>query len=144
MGDMSIELCPWCTGALVERTCIVCGRAVPVDHCCSNVKESSLQDKLIEAENRVKILTEALKVADSLFQSLDEALASPERIAEDTATVGRFVSGLDSESNDQIVARAIGRIKQFAPEAGARLILPELSESNGPSGDDNETTITSP
>ena len=60
-----------------------------------------------------ELMREALKEDARLFERLDEAMASPERIAEDTRLVGGFVSGLDLiETAEQIVDRAIAIIKQ--------------------------------
>jgi hypothetical protein len=48
-----------------------------------------------------------------LIEKLDEAMASPERIAADTKAVGGFVSTLDiTETAEEIILRAIERIKR--------------------------------
>ena len=47
-----------------------------------------------------------------LVEKLDEAMASPQRIAADTVEVGGFISGLDlTETAEDIILRAIERIK---------------------------------
>jgi hypothetical protein len=56
----------------------------------------------------VCLLQKGLKDNDRLFEKLDEAMASPERIAQDTAAVGGFVSGLDmTYTAEEIVNRAV-------------------------------------
>lgn len=61
-------------------------------------------------------LKEALKHQAGLFQKLDEAMATPERIETDTRLVGGFVSSLDlTETADQIVDRAIAILNSTNP-----------------------------
>jgi hypothetical protein len=52
-----------------------------------------------------------LEKYDVLFWRLDRAMATPERIAKDTAAMGEFVSGLDlTYGAEDIVNRAIKKI----------------------------------
>lgn len=86
----------------------------------AGTKMSTDQDLEIQ---RLKLEVEALKAfteqmrkgwikRDFLIEQLDEAMASAEQIAEDTALVGGFVSGLDLvETDEQIINRAIKIIK---------------------------------
>lgn len=61
---------------------------------------------------KVNQLKKAIMEQDKLFEKLDEAMASPERIKKDTVHVGGFVSLLNlTETADEIVDRACGRIK---------------------------------
>jgi len=65
----------------------------------------------LESEN--KSMKEALIHMTAQFERLDEAMASPERIAEDIRQVGGFVSGLNLlYTEDEIVDRAIAIIKE--------------------------------
>ena len=70
-------------------------------------------------KRRVEQLTAALESHREIgqemyrqFERLDEALATPERIAADTAAVGGFVSGLNlTYTEGDVVDRAIARIR---------------------------------
>ena len=60
-------------------------------------------------------LRDALILNNRLFKKLDEAMANPERIKQDTEAVGGFVSTLDlTETAEEIVARAIAKLKRIA------------------------------
>lgn len=62
---------------------------------------------------RNELMKEALKENARLFERLDKAMASPERIADDTRLVGGFVSGLDlTYTAEEIIDKAITIIKQ--------------------------------
>ena len=55
---------------------------------------------------------------DIVIGKLDEAMASPEQIAEDTRLVGGFVSSLDlNETDEQIINRAIALIEKKKPNS---------------------------
>jgi hypothetical protein len=57
-------------------------------------------------------LTEEYVKLEKLIESLDQAMAAPERIASDTAAVGGFLSSLHlTETAEGIVARVIERLK---------------------------------
>lgn len=57
---------------------------------------------------REELLEEALKEMDRLIERLDQAMATKERIAQDTLHAGGFVSSLNlAETAEQIVDRAI-------------------------------------
>ena len=63
-------------------------------------------------KEQIIFLRDALKEHNRLFEKLDEAMASPDRISRDTAMVGGFVSYLDiTETAEEIVNRAIAILK---------------------------------
>lgn len=60
---------------------------------------------------------EALRNMDRLVERIDEAMASPERIEEDTRLVGGFVSTLNlTETAESILERAISTLRERTAE----------------------------
>lgn len=77
------------------------------------------------ATEREEQMKEALIRHDKLFEKLDEAMATPERIALDVKIIGSFFSGLHiTETEDDIVERAVKRIKQVPSS-----LIPGLEEA---------------
>jgi hypothetical protein len=62
-------------------------------------------------------MREALKAYMNAVEWLDENMATPKQIAEDTRMVGGFVSSLDLlETETQIIDRAVARIRELSAE----------------------------
>ena len=73
----------------------------------------SIRYEIASLKKKIGTLKKALSDHDELFMKLDEAMASPEQIAEDTKLVGGFVSSLYMfETEEQIVNRAITHIQR--------------------------------
>jgi len=81
-----------------------CGHSDEVHCSCYPVLKKAIESLNAEIDR----LRKGWIARDFLLTRLDEAMASPERITEDTAIVGGFVSGLDlTETDEQIIGRAI-------------------------------------
>lgn len=76
-----------------------------IEDCSDHVLISNL-------DHKIEWLQNCLRDSDKLIIKLDKAMATPERIEQDTAMVGGFASSLDlTETAEQIVDRAIVKIK---------------------------------
>lgn len=102
-----------------------------IDYVCGDVvyragmdvpgRDRSETERLrVELEVRkesVSNLREALRNMDRLVERIDKAMASPERIEEDTRLVGGFVSTLNlTETAESILERAISVLTERATE----------------------------
>src|SRR5687767_11914839 len=98
---MSSKTCSDCGGPYGE--CIDLRGGFLPERVCRNKKDPR--------DQRIKELLSAVLGFEVAIEKLDEALASPEQISEDTRIVGGFVSSLNLvETEDQIVDRAIKRL----------------------------------
>lgn len=74
-------------------------------------RAETAEKQLADAKANTERLRTALREQGRLFERIDEALATPERIERDRQTVGGFVSGLNlTETAEQIVRRALAQL----------------------------------
>jgi hypothetical protein len=100
-------VCPACKESPMDVSCACCGHGYP-----AKAELDELRAQLLGAEQMLVERHKTLKHQNALFEKLDKAMATPERIAQDTALVGGFVSSLDlTETAEEVVARACARLE---------------------------------